>query len=63
MRVEMPQISPVGRYSTAQAAEILGVDRHTIMRWHKAGELRASATNGRRRYYKGTDLMKAFYSH
>ncbi|MBR4755323.1 MAG: helix-turn-helix domain-containing protein [Bacteroidales bacterium] len=63
MKVERPQILPAGRYNTAQAAEILGVDRHTIMRWHKAGELRASATNGRRRYFKGTDLMKAYYSH
>ena len=63
MRAELPQISPAGRYNTAQAASLLGVDRHTIMRWHKAGELRASATNGKRRYFKGTDLMKAYYSH
>lgn len=63
MRVEMPQISPAGRYSTAQAAEILGVDRHTIMRWHKAGELKASASNGKRRYYKGVDLIRAYNTH
>ena len=63
MRIELPQISPSGRYTTAQAAEILGVDRHTIMRWHKAGELRASATNGRRRYYKGVDLIRAYNTH
>jgi len=63
MRVELPEIRPAGRYNTAQAAEILGVDRHTIMRWHRLGELRASATNGKRRYFKGTDLMKAYNSH
>lgn len=62
MKAEMPQISPAGRYNTSQAAAILGVDRHTIMRWHKAGELRGSS-NGKRRYYKGTELMKAYYSH
>lgn len=63
MTSDLPQISPTGRYTTAQAAQILGVDRHTIQRWHNAGELAASATNGRRRYYKGTDLMKAYYTH
>ena len=62
MRVELPEIRPAGRYNTSQAAEILGVDRHTIMRWHRLGELRAS-TNGKRRYFKGTDLMKAYYAH
>ena len=63
MRIELPQISPSGRYTTAQAAEILGVDRHTIMRWHKAGELKASASNGKRRYYKGVDLIRAYNTH
>lgn len=63
MRIELPQISPSGRYTTAQAAEILGVDRHTIMRWHNAGELRASASNGKRRYYKGVDLIRAYNTH
>ena len=62
MRIELPDIRPAGRYNTAQAAEILGVDRHTILRWHNAGELRAQS-NGKRRYYKGIDLMKAYHSH
>ena len=63
MNPERPDVQIHGLYCQADAARRLGVDRHTIMRWHKAGELRASATNGRRRYYKGTDVMKAYYSH
>lgn len=60
---ELPNIRPAGRYTVTQTAELLGVDRHTIARWCKAGEIRAGASNGRRRYFKGTDIMKAYYSH
>lgn len=63
MRCEIPDIRPAGRYTTAKAAELLGVDRHTIRRWHDRGELRAGATNGRRRYYKGSDLIRCWNTH
>ncbi len=62
MRAELPQIRPAGRYTTAQAAEILGVDRRTILRWHKAGKLRG-IYNGNRKYYKGEALIRAYNTH
>ena len=63
MKAEPPRINPAGRYTTAQAADLLGVDRHTITRWHKAGQLRSLATAGKRTYFKGTSLMAAYYNH
>jgi len=62
MNIEMPQISPAGKYNTAQAAEILGVDRRTILRWHKSGKLRG-IYNGNRKYYKGEALIRAYNTH
>ena len=63
MMTETPRISPTARYSTSQAAALLGVDRHTITRWHKAGHIRALATAGRRTYFKGIELIRAYNSH
>ena len=63
MITELPNIRPTGRYTVSQAAALLGVDRHTITRWHKAGQLRSLATAGKRTYFKGTSLMAAYYNH
>lgn len=60
---ELPKINPAGRYNTTEAARLLGVDPHTIARWTNAGHIRASASNGRRKRYKGADIIKAFYTH
>lgn len=60
MKTEVPKISDTGRYTVLQTAEILGVDRHTLARWCKAGRIRASATNGRRRYFRAKDIIEAF---
>ena len=62
MNIEKPQISPTGKYSTAQAAQILGVDRRTILRWHKSGMLRGTYY-GSKKYYKGVELIRAYHSH
>ncbi len=60
---ELPRINPAGRFTTTEAARLLGVDRHTIMRWTKLGHMRASASNERRTRYKGIDLIRAFNTH
>lgn len=61
---ELPKsLNPAGCYNTSEAARLLGVDRHTIMRWTKDGHIRASASNERRKRYKGVDLMRAFNTH
>lgn len=58
-----PDVNPSGRYTTAEAARLLGVDRHTIMRWRRAGELRARGTNVGRTYFMGIDIIAAFRTH
>ena len=63
MNPELPTINPAGRYTVTEAAAILGVNRKTIARWCKAGEIRAGATNAKRRYFKGIDLMRAYNTH
>lgn len=63
MKAEIETISPTGRYTVTQAAAILGVHRCTIDRWCKAGEIRARATNAKRRYFKGSDIIEAYSRH
>jgi len=38
-----PRVSPEGRYSFTETAELLGVDRCTIYRWRKQGYLPQTA--------------------
>lgn len=56
---ERPNIDPRGRYSAAQAGELLGVNKATVDRWGREGKLprRISKVNGRIRYV-GSDLLK-----
>lgn len=56
---DRPAIDPRGRYSAAQAAELLGVHTATVNRWSRQGMLprRISKINGRIRYV-GADLLK-----
>lgn len=56
---ERPPIDPRGRYSAAQAGELLRVDKATVNRWARKGLLprRVSKINGRIRYI-GADLLK-----
>lgn len=59
---ERPQINPQGLYSQADAARLLGVDRHTIARWEKDPRYRLSPSIGRngRKRYKGLRLLSAW---
>ena len=54
-----PEIDPRGRYSAAQAGELLEVNKATVDRWGREGKLprRISKVNGRIRYV-GADLLK-----
>ena len=57
---ERPQINPLGYYSQADAARLLGVDRHTIARWEKDPRRRLEPQrrkNGGKRY-KGLHLLR-----
>ena len=60
MTATKPDISPHGVYSQAEAARLLGVDRHTLARWEKDPlfPLEGWTRKGRRgKYYRGVALM------
>ena len=59
MTGDYPKIDPKGRYTAAQAGELLGVHRNTVGNWKRAGLIspRYSKLNGRPRYI-GSDLLK-----
>lgn len=37
MRIQKPEVIPGGLYNQRQAAELLGVDRHTVARYEADG--------------------------
>lgn len=39
MRVQRPEVIPDGLYNQKQAAELLGVCRHTIANYEQAGQI------------------------
>ena len=60
----LPKISPAGLYSQTEAAALLKVHTDSIRRYAKAGTLpfKIRKVNGRP-MYKGSDLIKIFYTH
>lgn len=58
MNARMPDIRPDDRYTTAQAAALLGVSRQSIWRWSNSGLLtpRHCRRTGKPRY-TGRDLL------
>lgn len=54
-----PKVTLNGRYSTDEAAALLGVHRNTIIRYTKKGKLlfgiRRSTT---RKYYTGAEILR-----
>lgn len=57
-----PRVSPEGRYSFEEAADLLGVNRCTIYRWRKLGylpETRPRRVN-RRACILGKHILRVF---
>lgn len=58
-----PNIDPDGLYPQAEAARLLGVDRHTLARWEKdpSNPLEGfTRRSDRAKVYKGKALLKAW---
>ena len=57
-----PNISPEGRYSFTEAAEILGVNPKTIYRWRKLGYLPETAPRkvNRRACILGKHILRIY---
>lgn len=61
MVVDEPKVSPTGRYSIGQAADILGVHRNTLRRHTNTGPTGITCqhrkSNGRK-FYTGLEIVK-----
>jgi len=57
-----PRVSPEGRYSFEEAAELLGVCRMTIYRWRKMGYLPETAPRrvNRRPSILGKHILRVY---
>lgn len=58
LRNDPPDTHPAKRYTEAQAARMLGVHRHTMERWRKAGETRYKISKTGHIYYSGTEIIR-----
>lgn len=56
-----PEVKPDRRYSQREAAEILGVERHTIRRWELDGCIRFCVRKaGRAKFTTGKQIIKCW---
>lgn len=56
-----PQVELEGRYSQRQAAELLGVERHTIRRWELDGLIVFKIRKaGKSKYTTGKQIVKCW---
>lgn len=54
MTAQKPDVQRFGLYTCKQAAGLLGVDYHTIMRWRRNGRLVPHTADGR---FLGQDIL------
>lgn len=58
-----PNCDPDRRYSQKEAAELLGVERHTIRRWENEGCIRFEVRRaGRVKFTTGRQIVKCWQS-
>ena len=56
-----PVCNPDGRYSQREAAELLGVERHTIRRYEQNGYLKFGVRKaGRAKFTTGRQIIKCW---
>ena len=56
-----PTCEPLGRYRQREAAEFLGVERHTIRRWELDGLLKFGVRKaGRAKFVTGAQIIKCW---
>lgn len=63
MRIQRPEVIQDGRYNQKQAAELLGVDRHTVSRYEKDGIIVFQARKaGGRKVTTGAEILRCWDS-
>lgn len=63
MVIDEPNIKDNSRLSTVVAARVLGVDRTTLFRACKSGEIKWDIAKNGRRYYIGRAVKKYWREH
>ena len=59
MRETKPDIEPAGRYTIAKTCELLGIERTTLYRHTKRGNIRVHFRKcNNRPFYTGLDILK-----
>ena len=57
---ERPVLKGTSRYSSSQAAEVLGIHRNTLLKWANEGKVSFRTARNGRRYYFGLELMRVW---
>ena len=61
MRIQRPEVIQDGLYNQKQAAELLGVDRHTVARYEADGQIVfKSRKAGGRKVTTGADILRCW---
>ena len=61
MRIQQPEVIPDGLYNQKQAAELLGVDRHTVARYEADGLIVfKSRKAGGRKVTTGKEILRCW---
>lgn len=56
-----PACDPKARYSQREAADLLGVERHTVRRWEEGGYIRFQIRKaGGRKFTTGAQIVKCW---
>lgn len=59
MTAIQPHVAPNGRYDTKTTCAVLGIGRSTLMRYRKAGLIRACYHRANMRpYFKGNEITR-----
>lgn len=61
MTTNRPICNPEGRYSQREAAELLGVERHTVRRWELNGYINFYVRKaGRAKFTTGRQILRCW---
>ena len=61
MRIQRPEVIQDGLYNQKQAAELLGVDRHTVARYEADGQIVfKSRKAGGRKVTTGAEILRCW---
>ena len=59
MVIVAPNVSPAGKYSIGETCKLLGIDRHTLLKYTNIGRIKCQHnTVNYRKYYTGYEILR-----